>query len=269
MNPGKGERNKVGRNIKYTTDRISEYFCCNRQTWDQFYASERWIFERIAGPQRNMGHVLDVGCAAGGLGLALSERFSVARYIGVDINAQAIEVARARSAGFPVKDHKFMCGDILEIDTLQREGFENVFSLSCADWNIATGDIIGDCWKYVRKNGHFVLTLRLSPGPSLLDLSESFQYIYFGGSVPEDTKGIEKAPYVVFNIKDALSLLTNLQPKPVRITAYGYWGAPSPTARTKYDRLVFAALAVYKGGDEELNGKTTIGEFHLPADLFL
>ena len=257
------------KNIKYSTKSISEYFCSNRRKWDDFYASEKWILERIAGPQRNMGRVLDVGCAAGGLGVALSERFAVAHYTGVDINAQAIEVARERSAGFPVKDHDFICGDILEIDTLQREGFENVFSLSCADWNVATGAIIGDCWKYVRKDGHFVLTLRLSPGPSLLDLSESFQYVYFGGSVPEDTTGIEKAPYVVFNIKDALSLLSNLQPKPARITAYGYWGVPSLTARTNYDRLVFAALAVYKGRDEELSGNIISGEFHLPADLFL
>ncbi len=258
----------ASKNIAYKTSRISEYFSANRRNWDDFYPSEKWIFERVAGPERTMGHVLDVGCAAGGLALALTERFSVAGYRGVDINAQAIEVANARKGSCYEGQCGFMCGDILDMNTLPEEGFDNVFSLSCADWNVLTEDIIGRCWAYVRRGGNLVLTLRLTSEPSLRKLDESFQYICFEDRLPESTSEIEKAPYVVLNVRDALSLLTNLQPRPVGIVAYGYWGTPSSTARTRYDRLVFTALAVKKSqaGQE---GQGTAGELHLPVDLLL
>ena len=253
------------KNIEYKTKKISEYFCLNRIKWDQFYPSEKWIFERVAGPEGQMGSVLDVGCAAGGLGLALGERFSLTEYIGVDINAPVIECASTKRLKYSCPCN-FICGDILKIDSLPADKFDNVFSLSCADWNIATEDIINECWKYVRIGGHFILTLRLTPQQSLLSISESFQYIYFGEGVPEKDEEVEKAPYIVLNVQHALAILANLQPRPDHIVAYGYWGSPSPTARTKYDRLVFTALAVRKGNDGR---KDIPDEFHLPVDLFL
>lgn len=254
-----------GKNIRYKTKQILEYFSLNRVKWDQFYPSEKWMFERVAGSNGQMGRILDVGCAAGGLGLALEERFSLAKYVGVDINIPAIEYANTRRNKYSCPCH-FVCGDILTIVSLQDDKFDNVFSLSCADWNIATEDIISECWKYVRVGGHFILTLRLTPQQSLFNFSESFQYIHFGEGIPEKEEGVEKAPYIVLNVQDALAILTNLRPKPEHIMAYGYWGEPSATARTKYDRLVFTALAVRKGNND---GEGTLGELHLPVDLFL
>jgi SAM-dependent methyltransferase len=255
----------IGKNIEYKTKQISEYFSINRVKWDQFYPSEKWIFERVAGPGRQMGSVLDAGCAAGGLGLALGEQFSLTEYVGVDINVPAIEHASTKRLKYPCPC-LFICGDILTIDSLPADKFDNVFSLSCADWNIATEDIISECWKYVRIGGHFILTLRLTPQNSLLNFSESFQYIYFGEGMPEEEAEVEKAPYIVLNVHHALAILADLQPKPDHIMAYGYWGPPSPTARTRYDRLVFTALAVRKGNNDR---KDIAGEFHLPVDLFL
>ncbi len=254
-----------GKNIEYKTKQISEYFSINRVKWDQFYPSEKWIFERVAGAEGQMGSVLDVGCATGGLGLALGERFSLTEYVGVDINAPAIDYANTGRTKYSCPCD-FLCGDILTVDSLPADKFDNVFSLSCADWNIATEDIISECWKYVRVGGHFILTLRLTPQQSLLRFSESFQYIYFGEGMPKNEEEVEKAPYIVLNVQHALAILANLQPKPDHIMAYGYWGPPSPTARTTYDRLVFTALAVRKGNND---GKDIPGEFHLPVDLFL
>lgn len=258
-------RYMANKNIQYKTKQISEYFTMNRIKWDHFYPSEKWIFERVAGADKKMGKVLDVGCAAGGLGLALAERFSLSEYVGVDINAPAIEEARKRKVNKNCPS-QFICGDIVTIDLLPGEEFDNVFSLSCADWNKATQDIISECWKRVRVGGFFILTLRLTPEASLLTLSESFQYIYFGKGSPEKVKGIEKAPYIVLNVSQAFSLLSRLQPKPDHIMAYGYWGEPSRTARTKYDRLVFTALAVRKGNNDS---KDIPCELHLPAGLFI
>lgn len=253
------------KNIEYKTKHISEHFSVNRVKWDQFYQSERWIFEQVAGPKGQIGSVLDAGCATGGLGLALGERFSLKEYVGVDINVPAIEQANKMKLKYSCPCH-FICGDILAIDSLPANAFDKVISLSCADWNIATEDIISECWKYVRVGGHFILTLRLTPRQSLLSFSESFQYVYFGGGVPENEKEVEKAPYIVLNVQHALKILANLHPKPDHIMAYGYWGTPSPTARTRYDCLVFTALALRKGNDER---KYAPCEFHLPVDLFL
>jgi len=252
------------KNIEYKTKHISEYFSINRVKWDQFYPSEKWIFERVAGHDGHMGSVLDAGCAAGGLGLALGERFSLKKYVGVDINAPAIEHAKTKGSQYSCPCN-FICGDILTIDSLPSDKYDNVFSLSCADWNIATEDIISKCWKYVRVGGHFVLTLRLTPQESLLNFSESFQYIYFGKGMPEKEPEVEKAPYIVLNVQHALAILANLQPRPDHVMAYGYWGPPSPTARTKYDSIVFTALAVRKGNNDR---EDIPGEFHLPVDLF-
>jgi 2-polyprenyl-3-methyl-5-hydroxy-6-metoxy-1,4-benzoquinol methylase len=258
------QRNEA--NIRYHTEEIARYYAVNRVKWEDFYPSEKWIFEKVAGPARNMGRVLDVGCAAGGLGRALAERFSMAEYAGVDINRQAVEIADSTKSSYPVDLCSFTCNDILKIRTLPREYFDNVFSLSCADWNVLTKDIIAACWRYVKKEGHFVLTLRLTNEASLCDILESFQYICFGDKVADCMDGAEKAPYVVLNIHEALWMLRELDPKPTHIMAYGYWGNPSPTARTPYDRLCFAALAVKKGshgeGQEEMEK-----EFHLPVDL--
>jgi len=254
-----------GKNIEYKTNQIADYFSVNRTKWDQFYPSEKWIFERVAGPEGQMGSVLDAGCAAGGLGLALEERFSLKEYVGVDINIPAIKHADLNRLKYACPCH-FISGDILSIDSLPNDTFDKVFSLSCADWNMETEDIISKCWKYVRVGGHFVLTLRLTPQHSLLDFSDSFQYIYFGEGMPENEADVEKAPYIVLNVQCALAILENLQPKPDHVMAYGYWEKPSPIARTRYDRIVFTALAVRKGNND---GQDIPGEFHLPVDLFL
>jgi len=263
-----GENKEIigGKNIIYSTDAIAKYYTFHRIKWDDFYLSERWIFERVAGAKRSLGRVLDVGCAVGGLGCALLEQFSVAEYVGIDINRQAIEIAKSGKSSYPIGRCHFMCGDILEMETLPAEGFDNVFSLSCADWNIRTRDIINGCWRYVVKGGHFVLTLRLTSEDSLSDIEKSHQYICFEDEAVECMEGFERAPYVVFNANEAITMLNRLDPKPARIIAYGYYGKPSPSARTMYDRLCFTALAVRKGGDEDQHPET-LGEFHLPVDL--
>ena len=256
----------LNKNICYKTDELSNFYSRQRICYSEFYPSEQWIFKKVAGRELKMGRVLDVGCACGGLADALKERFSVTEYVGVDINAQAIEKAKMRLKTKDVRNRRFECGDILDMNCLKPEMFDTVFSLSCADWNISTREIISACWGYVREGGAFVLTLRLTQKASLLRMSESYQHIYFGEKLPNNINGLERAPYVVLNVKDALFILGNLEPKPKKITGFGYWGKPSQSAKTAYNRLVFTALALEKG--DAKNDKTTI-ECHWPLDLLL
>ncbi|MHA1936577.1 MAG: class I SAM-dependent methyltransferase [Candidatus Thorarchaeota archaeon] len=223
--------------------------------------------QKIGGSELDLGRVLDVGCAVGGLANALEEKFSVQEYVGVDVNMQAIkEAERMISAKEGECSRRFQCGDIVEIESLEPGGFDTVFSFGCPDWNISTREIISSCWEYVKQDGYFVFTLRLSPEPSVVDMSESYQYIYFGESLPENRDALEKAPYVVLNVREALSILSNLNPKPESILLYGYWGEPSRFAVTPYKRLVFSAIALRKASSEDV---LTELECHLPVDLIL
>jgi SAM-dependent methyltransferase len=255
----------MNKNIKYETDEISNYYSSHRGSWKDFYTSERHIIRRAAGRRRSMGKVLDVGCAAGGLEYALKEKFKIEEYFGVDINEKCIETAKENRTGrkkdIPVT---LICEDIMECKSIPYNGFDNVFSLSCADWNVRTLEILQRCWEYVQNNGNFILTLRLTNGSSASDISESFQYISFGEK-PLSKKRAEKAPYVVFNVRDALRILAALQPKPIKIFAYGYWGSPSKTAVTPYARLVFTAFAMRKSNPP--NDETEF-DCRLPLTVF-
>ena len=82
------------KNIEYTSKELLEFYSRHRQTWNEFYLSERTVFERVAEKQGSFGHILDVGCAGGGLGRALSERFQLRSYTGIDIHEGIIAWAR-------------------------------------------------------------------------------------------------------------------------------------------------------------------------------
>lgn len=225
-------------NLRYTTEELARYYSEHRVTWDEFYPSEKHIFERIAPVGAT---VLDVGCAVGGLGRALHERFGLSSYTGTDLSAPAVREARSRS--FPVAG-EFYCNDILDPGFLADARFSLVCSLSCADYNVECEPIIAACWERVAEDGWLVLSLRLTPGEGVNDLNRSFQYIHFGDEPL--TGAEERASYVIFNTSRALALLSGLGGS--EMLGYGYWGKPSVTARTPYDRLIFAVFGVRRGG---------------------
>jgi SAM-dependent methyltransferase len=250
----------MSQNLHYRTAKLSAYFSRHRGRWDQFYPSERWVFDRVI-ESGGFGHVLDVGCATGGLGSALCERRVLRSYTGIDINEEAIDAASARPA--LVVPTRFICGDILERGDLGHDAFDTVVSLSCADWNVETKRILDRCWSLVAPGGRFVLSLRLSRGKSIHALADSYQFLSFDD---EPTGREERAPYVVFNSFDALRLLTGFDPPPSLVLGYGYWGKPSSSARTPVTELVFAVFAVTKAvGGEDTSLHV---DLHLPRGVW-
>lgn len=248
----------VAKNIEYKSREIQAFYSCNRSRWEEFYPSERWVLAKLAGQDGFLGDVLDVGCACGGLGVALSRQFRLSSYTGVDINRQAIEwAAKEQKLSVPAT---FMAGDIL--DLALEDTFEVVMSLGCADWNIESQKIMEACWARVKAGGHFVISLRLTTGPGVNDIETSYQYINFSGQ--ERTP--EVANYVVFNFPAVLGLMQELKPAPTLIGAYGYWGKPAATAVTPFTRLVFAVFYLRKGTGHESAG--IAGEFTLPLEIF-
>lgn len=227
-------------NITYQTEQLAKYFTQHRIEWNQFYDSERVVIEQLAlQPQHK---VLDIGCGCGGLGLAIAEKFGLKNYTGVEINLEAAQAARLMNPNAHI-----FCGDVLHVSQNELRGqlFDVVFSLSCVDWNIQFADMLAVAWKHVLPGGYLVATFRLTDKEGCGDFEQSYQYINYDGVLEG-----ERAAYVVFNANKLLDELACFNP--LQINAYGYWGAPSVTAVTPYQKLCFAAFSICKREIDDL-----------------
>jgi trans-aconitate methyltransferase len=242
----------MSNNIAYQTERLMHYFSHHRIAWPQFYESERVIIDRLKLDARRS--VLDIGCGCGGLGLALHQRYGVTSYTGVEINPQAAQAATAMNP-----QAKILCGDIVQLnrDQLRDRQFDVVFSLSCVDWNVQFADMFAAAWSRVLDGGYLVATFRLTDQQGCSDMQRSYQHINFDG-----VREGELAPYVVLNARELMQLLTELTP--AEVDAYGYWGAPSPSAITPYERLCFCAFSIRKQGAD---GAVLRPRLDLPAEI--
>ncbi len=222
------------KNTHYKTDEIHNYFSKNRVRWDQFYLSERKIFESIALSSEKT--VLDIGCGCGGLGLALNEKVGITSYTGVDINPAAIVKGRKLNSSATL-----IAGDILDETDASLDGrtFDLVCSLSCIDWNIQFAEMLLAAWRHVKPGGTFVSTFRLCLGEGSHKIKDSYQYINYEGK-----KEGEIAAYVVLNCKNLITMLKDLNPSGIK--GIGYWGTPSSSAITPYQSLCFTAFSITK-----------------------
>ena len=242
----------MNRNIAYQTEQLVRYFSRNRVTWPQFYESERVIIDGLSLDARRS--VLDIGCGCGGLGLALNERHGVVSYTGVEINPLAAGAARGMNPRAEI-----LCGDILQLNRAELRGrrFDVVFSLSCVDWNVQFADMLAAAWSHVVTGGYLVATFRLTDKRGCVDMTQSYQYINCDG-VCEG----ERAAYVVLNARDLMKTIVGFDP--AEINAYGYWGTPSITAITPYQRLCFCAFSIRKRNED---GDALRLQLKLPAEI--
>lgn len=240
-------------NIAYQTDQLARYFTSNRVTWEQFYESERAIIGQLR-PDAQL-RILDIGCGCGGLGLALRDQFGVEHYTGVEINPLAAEAGRAMNPAAEI-----LCGDILDLGrgVLRGKSYDAVFSLSCVDWNVRFSDMLAAAWGFVAAGGSLVATFRLAIGDGCDDMEKSYQYINCDGRMEG-----ERAAYVVLNARALICLLESFSP--ASIHAIGYWGSPSATAVTPFEKLCFAAFSIQRRADEDTAAPRL--ELDLPPDV--
>jgi precorrin-6B methylase 2 len=240
------------KSLKYSGTDIEEYFSTHRTTWEGFYPSERSLIESVWPTEPP--HILDIGSACGGLGLALQERFGpLSSYTGIEFNSQAVQTARRLNPSA-----QFIEGDFLQVkdSELREVGYDLVFSLSCVDWQMNTVELLKRAWDTVATGGMLILSLRLTLDESCTDFSKSFQFINYHG-----LQQGEKAPYVVLNVGDVRELFQELGGRGGR--GHGYWGAPSSTAVTPFQSVCFSVFALTKS---EEKGDFAL-ELTLPADV--
>lgn len=244
------------KNIFYKTDEISKYFTENRVKWDHFYDSERKIINAL-----DIDHsksVLDIGCACGGLGLALQEKFQLTNYTGIEINKLAADFAIKMNP-----EAEIYHGDLLDlsIGKINHNFYDVVFSLSCVDWNTQFIKSLKAAWNHVRPGGDLVVTFRLTNKSGINDINQSYQYINYNGK-----REGEVAAYVVLNFEKLIIELKQFNPEV--INAYGYWGSPSETAVTPFTEICFAAFSIRKKETSFETATKIEYNFELPKDIY-
>lgn len=246
--------------IRYAAPALASYYAQTRMRWSELYPSERHVLSTVIASPQGLGHVLDAGCAQGGLGSALMEVSTPESYTGIDIHDRLIEQARTRGP-LPCPS-EFIRADILECDLGAR--FDTVVSLGCADWNTQTEAILHACWRHVRPGGSFIVSIRLSPEQGVNDPARSYQLI--DGMDESAEPSHERANYVVFTLQEILALFSSFPQPPARLHGYGYWGRPSASARTPYERLVFSVFRLDKPSPGQ-SGEPAQAELLLPLDF--
>jgi len=242
----------------YNSPELEHFYLHHRNSWKDFYRSEKKVFEQIWGQEKPIPNLLDAGCAVGGLASALDEKFGILEYTGVEINPGCVETARKVHSRKNYKS-KFICGDILNT-TLPRPHYQYVISLSCIDWNIHPEAGLDALWDLTAPMGTMVFSIRITLEKGSYDLGESYQRIDFSGKAGNSA---EKACYVVYEWKKLLGKLHELNPE--SIYAEGYWGSPSLTAETPHEKLVFGVFALKKRAGSE--SSETSFQLNLPKDF--
>ena len=246
------------KNIIYEKNDIKEYFSRDRIKWEQFYSSERKVIQRtllnISGRIKNI-KVLDVGCACGGLGIVLKEKFNIKNYTGIEINHQAAQYAKNLNPDFQIIE-----GDFLEVSKkVTNDYYDFAFSLSCIDWQNNFKLMLYELFNKIKPGGHLLVSLRLTTEKTINDINLSYQYINYDGK-----KVGEIAPYVIFNINDLMNIFKKLRIND--LYAYGYSGTPSETSVTPYKELCFCVFSLKKSHNSADEGKMHV-ELDLPNNI--
>ena len=222
------------KNIKYSTEELKRFYSVNRVSWDDIYPSEKHIFTKsFTGKELT---ILDVGCACGGMGKAIEEQFKVQSYTGIEINKSCVEMAPSI---FP--KGQYFYGDFLELSPVIEQQYNTVLSMSCADWNIETKQMINKMFEKVEDMGEFIFSCRLTN--SNKDYIAE-QYLNFENSDKAATHEI--APYKVFCFESLMKMIFELS-NIAQVNAYGYWGlVPKSVVALDVREVFYTVISVKK-----------------------
>ena len=213
-------------NVVYTDDYHLSRYKNYRQTFNELYPSEQYIFNQINFDVNDS--VLDIGCATGGLGRILNQQYNIDNYVGVEICTNMVSYANE------TYNQKIINIDILDYNVSESEKFDKVISLSCIDWNIDYDLMLNHAFNLVKDNGWLILTLRFTNEKSLKDVNVAYT-----------NAGSDKAQYTVINFVEFMNWV---QSQPIKQTIIkGDWGNIKNNTVCPYDKLCFSAIGLQKG----------------------
>lgn len=155
-----------------------------RQSWEGLYKSERVTLKRVL---PHIKTVLDIGCLNGDLYRAIKQKYNNINYSGVDVDAQAIGIAKKN---YP--DAEFYVNDFMDQEfTLPKHDL--VVSLNVFDHFIDWKAALRNHCRFSKRFVNFSTLLRLT-GNTVPDPDVSF--IYYSG----DKKRILWCPHNVYQL---------------------------------------------------------------------
>ena len=179
-----------------------------RTKWEEFFPSERYYFQgEGAVPGVSAMSILDVGCAAGGLGTALLDSVSSGiNYTGIDPDEEAIILGRQADPRLGLVSGHF------PEDYKSDRKFEMVTSFSLLpqvpDWKSFLLSLKSVSTKYINLS----IGVRLD-GPTVVDIDVSYLYYFDSG---------ERVHQVIHNIYELLNFCSITEMEASELRFFGY-----------------------------------------------
>lgn len=222
-------------NLFYKTNNLFNFYSHHRIGWESLYPSEKIVFEHI--PIDKEMKVIDLGCACGGLGVAFKDKFGITDYTGIDINGKCITAARTICPW-----GNFHSADFLSVADKLPKDYDIACSLSAADWNNATEELLKALFTRLKPGGNLIFSCRITNDSNVKTCFETRQHIVFNDDSPSSKP--EYAPYKVYNLQTILQLILDLG-KISSIYGYGYWGKiPNSVESIPWDKVFYIVFAI-------------------------
>lgn len=204
------------------------FYAQHRNRPEDVYPSERRFLPWLARESRS---VLDIGCAAGGFSNVWRHFNPEITYVGVDVSASLVEVARKFHP-----DLEFYQGNCADGLTLPDRYAAVVSALGWLHWEPRYHQALAELWRLTDRFLFFDVRLVAESD----QIVAGKQQVAFQG----EWDGKTTTPYVTAAWDSFARLLLELQP--AMIAGQGYWGKPADTVMGIENPVCFAAFVLEK-----------------------
>ncbi len=206
------------------------FYTGHRNGPEDLYPSERFFLPRTLSM---VSSCLDIGCAAGGFSNIMKHFNPNLKYTGIDIIPEFIE-----AAGKTYPDSEFCMSSGTNLPFIA-DSFELVFSTGILHLTFDYKEIVRSAYDVCSQ--YLLCDFRLTEGPEIIG-EMNVDFINTGS---DD----HTLPYVVVNVEELLSFLSDLKPNPISIQAKGYFHPPSLMTRVSLDTVIMAFFLIEKGSE--------------------